>query len=95
MTFGDQRLCGDIFTPLLISNARTMCTGSFVTANKLVTKSAAASDAVLWLVDSLFSCHTKSNFCVDTNEALALQCYIISNLPPFCCNTQTDDGGTD
>lgn len=27
-----EAICGDIFTPLLISNARTMCTGSFVTA---------------------------------------------------------------
>lgn len=34
-----EAICGDIFTPLLISNARTMCSGSFVTCfpNKLVT----------------------------------------------------------
>lgn len=40
-------ICGDIFTPLLISNARTMCSGSFVTRlpNKLVTSSAASSTA--------------------------------------------------
>lgn len=40
-----EAICGDIFTPLLISNARTMCSGSFVTClpNKLVTTSAASA----------------------------------------------------
>lgn len=36
-------ICGDIFTPLLISNARTMCSSSFVT--HLLNKPAAVSAA--------------------------------------------------
>lgn len=53
-----EAICGDIFTPLLISNARTMFSGSFVTRlpNKLVTTSATSAAPNVCVCVSIFWC---------------------------------------